>query len=130
MASLISISSCQVKVLCYTVESLEHYLPSLACLAPESYLHLTAVASSPNAANVIKQTFAPGSPVDTVLAVLEVRMLAEFNFAQFLQGENNPHAIWLLACSLEREGERVLKRLDSNGLGFESVTSVWHTWHG
>ncbi|CAJ1390363.1 unnamed protein product [Effrenium voratum] len=69
------------QVLCYTVESLEHYLPSLACLAPESYLHLTAV----------------------------VRMLAEFNFAQFLQGENNPHAIWLLACSLEREGERVLK---------------------
>ena len=38
-------------------------------------------------------------------------MLYDFNFAQLLQGENNPHSVWQLQCGKEEEGEDVYQRL-------------------
>mmetsp|Transcript_333 Transcript_333/g.873 ORF Transcript_333/g.873 Transcript_333/m.873 type:complete len:1169 (+) Transcript_333:36-3542(+) len=69
------------QVLCHTVEHLDAYVPSLRTLAPESYTHLSAA----------------------------VRIMMEFNFAQFVQGENNPNAVWLLQCALCKEGQSALK---------------------
>jgi len=37
--------------------------------------------------------------------------LKEFNFPQFLQGENNPHSVFLLQDGLTNQGEKVLKLL-------------------
>lgn len=69
------------QVLSYAVENLQAYLPSLASLKLESYQHLGPV----------------------------VDILKEFNFAQFLQGENNPHSVFLLQNGLSNQGEKVLK---------------------
>ena len=41
----------------------------------------------------------------------EVRMLGAFSFPQFLQGENNPHSVWMLQACLQQEEEVVFKRL-------------------
>lgn len=69
------------QVLSYAVENLQAYLPSLASLKSESYEHLGPI----------------------------VDILKEFNFAQFLQGENNPHSVWLLKNGLTSQGGKVLK---------------------
>ncbi|CAJ1340268.1 unnamed protein product [Effrenium voratum] len=65
------------QVLSYAICNLDAYLPSIACLGPETYTYV----------------------------VNTVRMLSEFNFAQLLQGENNPHSVWQLQASLQEEGE-------------------------
>lgn len=69
------------QVLSYAVENLQAYLPSLASLTGESYQYLGPV----------------------------VDILKEFNFPQFLQGENNPHSVFLLQDGLTNQGEKVLK---------------------
>ncbi|CAJ1340950.1 unnamed protein product [Effrenium voratum] len=69
------------KVLEYAIEGLECYMPSIASLDTEALDHVTAT----------------------------VRMLGDFNFAQFLQGENNPHSVWMLQSSIEAEGTNVYK---------------------
>jgi len=69
------------QVLSYAVENLQAYLPSLASLGAETQKYLGSVA----------------------------HILSQFNFAQFLQGENNPHSVWLLKNGLENQGEKVLK---------------------
>eukprot|EP00439_Symbiodinium_sp_Y106_P006292 s2847_g1.t1 len=67
------------QVLNYAISHLDAFLPSMACLRGDAYDYLVSTA----------------------------RMLKEFNFAQLLQGENNPHSVWLLQCSLQEEGEKV-----------------------
>ena len=42
-------------------------------------------------------------------------MLDQFNFAQLLQGENNPHSVWQLQSSLQEEGEEVFQHPSPNG---------------
>ncbi|CAE7411919.1 AKT1 [Symbiodinium natans] len=69
------------KVLAYATTNLDAYLPSIASLRGDAYDILSAT----------------------------VRMLGAFNFAQLLQGENNPHSIWQLQGSLEDEGEEVFQ---------------------
>ena len=69
------------QVLAYAVEHLQSYLPSLDSLKEESYANLSSV----------------------------VEILKEFNFAQFLQGENTPHYVWLLKSAQVREGAKALK---------------------
>ena len=69
------------QVLAYAVQNLQSYLPSLDSLKEESYGKLSSV----------------------------VEILKEFNFAQFLQGENTPHYVWLLKSAQVREGAKALK---------------------
>jgi len=69
------------QVLSYAISNLDAYLPSMACLRGEAY--------------------------DFVVST--VRMLDQFNFAQLLQGENNPHSVWQLQCSLQEEGVEVFQ---------------------
>jgi len=69
------------QVLAYATTNLDAYLPSIANLRGDAYDILAAT----------------------------VRMLGAFNFAQMLQGENNPHSIWQLQGSLEEEGEEVFQ---------------------
>ncbi|CAE7370681.1 unnamed protein product [Symbiodinium natans] len=71
------IKSSRVKVLTYAIANLDAYLPSITSLDAEVYHQMTAM----------------------------VRMLYDFNFAQLLQGENNPHSVWQLQCGKEEEGE-------------------------
>lgn len=69
------------QVLSYAISNLDAYLPSMACLRGEAY--------------------------DFVVST--VRMLDQFNFAQLLQGENNPHSVWQLQCSLQEERVEVFQ---------------------
>ena len=55
-------------VLYYAVSNLDPYLPSIASIKGEVF----------------------------DMMICTVRMLGEFNFAQLLQGENNPHSVWQL----------------------------------
>ncbi|CAE7207557.1 unnamed protein product [Symbiodinium pilosum] len=68
-------------VLEYAVSNLKSYLPSLAGLPEESADYVTST----------------------------VRMLGQFSFPQFLQGENNPHSVWMLQSCLKQEDEVVFK---------------------
>jgi len=68
-------------VLDYAVSNLKSYIPSLAGLPAES--------------------------ADYVVST--VRMLGQFSFPQFLQGENNPHSVWMLQSCLKQEEEVVFK---------------------
>ena len=52
-------------------------------------------------------------------------MLGDFNFAQFLQGENNPHSVWMLQSSIEAEGTNVYKTLGWAWYAWHA----WHAWH-
>ncbi|OLP77999.1 hypothetical protein AK812_SmicGene41871 [Symbiodinium microadriaticum] len=70
-----------IEVLAYALANLDGYLPSVASLQGEVYHQIVAL----------------------------VRMLADFNFAQMLQGENNPHSVWQLQCAREDEGEDVYR---------------------
>lgn len=97
-----------MQVLSYAVENLQAYLPSLASLKSESYEHLGPIAPWPSAWHQLWS--AVGTPVSPVFAV-QVDILKEFNFAQFLQGENNPHSVWLLKNGLTSQGGKVLKSL-------------------
>ncbi|CAE7314496.1 unnamed protein product [Symbiodinium natans] len=69
------------QVLSYATSNLDAYLPSMACLRGDAYDFLVST----------------------------VRMLDQFNFAQLLQGENNPHSVWQLQCSLQEEGFEVFQ---------------------
>ncbi|CAE7266204.1 unnamed protein product [Symbiodinium pilosum] len=69
------------QVLSYATTNLDAYLPSMACLRGDAYDYLVST----------------------------VRMLDQFNFAQLLQGENNPHSVWQLQCSLQEEGAEVFQ---------------------
>jgi len=69
------------QVLAYALANLDGYLPSVASLQGEVYHQIVAL----------------------------VRMLSDFNFAQMLQGENNPHSVWQLQCAREDEGEDVYR---------------------
>ncbi|OLP92674.1 hypothetical protein AK812_SmicGene25481 [Symbiodinium microadriaticum] len=68
-------------VLEYAVSNLKSYIPSLAGLPAES--------------------------ADYVVST--VRMLGQFSFPQFLQGENNSHSVWMLQSCLKQEEEVVFK---------------------
>ncbi|CAE7253192.1 unnamed protein product [Symbiodinium necroappetens] len=70
-----------IEVLAYALANLDGYLPSVASLQGDVYHQIVAL----------------------------VRMLADFNFAQMLQGENNPHSVWQLQCAREDEGEDVYR---------------------
>ena len=41
-------------------------------------------------------------------------MLGQFSFPQFLQGENNPHSVWMLQSCLKQEEEVVFKSFVAN----------------
>jgi len=69
------------QVLLHTVDHLSAYVPSLQALSMECYTHLG------NA----------------------VRVMLDFNFAQFVQGENNPNSVWLLQCALGRDGTQAFR---------------------
>eukprot|EP00438_Fugacium_kawagutii_P020269 Skav228747 [mRNA] locus=scaffold4149:43879:47115:- [translate_table: standard] len=69
------------RMLEYAVSSLGAYLPSVAALEFDSLNILGALAG----------------------------MLCQFNFTQFLQGENNPYCVQLLQEALRSEGEKVFR---------------------
>lgn len=66
-------------VLYYAVSNLDPYLPSIASIKGEVF----------------------------DMMICTVRMLGEFNFAQLLQGENNPHSVWQLQSARKEEGQEV-----------------------
>mmetsp|Transcript_3355 Transcript_3355/g.7926 ORF Transcript_3355/g.7926 Transcript_3355/m.7926 type:complete len:475 (+) Transcript_3355:2-1426(+) len=68
-------------VLEFAISSLGSCLPSLAALPKESTDYIAST----------------------------VRMLGQFSFPQFLQGENNPHSVWQLQACLDQEEQVVFK---------------------
>jgi len=69
------------KMVEFAISSLGTFLPSVTSLPADSHNSLAAIA----------------------------RMLCEFNFAQFMQGENNPHSIYLLQEVLREEGQKTFQ---------------------